>query len=53
MIYRKSIQPNLPNAECILKNVSFDKIMIDNPKLFKRMELEHKKFVERGMIPVV
>jgi len=52
MLYRKSTQPNLPNAGCIFKNVSFDKVKVDNPKLAKRVELEHKKFVERGMIPV-
>ncbi len=52
MAYRKSTQPSLPNAGCVFKNVPFEKVKIDNPKLSKRIENEHKKFVERGMIPV-
>ncbi|MDA3839579.1 MAG: UDP-N-acetylmuramate dehydrogenase [Patescibacteria group bacterium] len=52
MLYRKKTQPNLPSAGCIFKNVSYDKVKIDNPELAKQIEIDHKKFVERGMVPV-
>ena len=50
--YRKKTQPSLPSAGCIFKNISFDKVRIDNPNLARRIEKEQKKFVERGMVPV-
>lgn len=52
MIHRRGSQPNLPSAGCIFKNISFEKVKIDNPELAKRIEIEKKSFVERGMVPV-
>ncbi len=50
--HRKRSQPNLPSAGCIFKNISFEKVRIDNPALASRIEKEKPRFVERGMVPV-
>ncbi|PLX21231.1 UDP-N-acetylenolpyruvoylglucosamine reductase [Candidatus Parcubacteria bacterium] len=52
MSHRKGTQPNLPNAGCIFKNISYEKVKIENPKLAKEIEEHNPGFVERGMVPV-